>query len=142
MRHLIFITILVSAISVKAQSKEENRVRDLSTRIFQWEIGNHIDSLEDVLAENLRVVNSRGEIETKSQYTAVLRSGSISHDSIDIESSEVTITDNTAVVIGKGVFNMTVSGNKVRRHLSFMEVFTQHDGRWKLFSLHATAILD
>lgn len=95
-----------------------------------------------MLNEKFKVVNSRGEIQNKEQYLTTLRSGNFKHDSIAIEQSTVTLVNNTATVIGKGWFHMTVSGNKLHRHLSYMEVFAKDDKGWKLIALYASVLPD
>jgi hypothetical protein len=124
------------------QSSAETDISKLSQQIFDWEVANKIDLLSGLLSEKFSVVNSRGEIQTKEQYLATLRSGNVQHDSIAIEKSLVTIVEKTATVIGRGWFHMTVSGNQLHRHLSYMEVFTKDDKSWKLIALYASVLPD
>lgn len=122
------------------QSADERKILQLSARIFEWEIHNQFDSLQFFLDDNFKVVTSRGDVQTKKQYITTLQSGTISHDTIRIEHTEVTTTGSTAVLIGKGLFQMTVSGNKVVRHLSYMEVFIKRKNGWMALSLYASVI--
>lgn len=125
-----------------AQSKTETEILQLSNNIFNWEVKNKIDSLEDLLSDKFKVVNSHGDIQTKEQYLATLKSGNVKHDSIIVEQSIVTLVDNTATVIGKGWFHITASGNKLHRHLSYLEVFVKDEKGWKLMALYASALPD
>ncbi len=123
-----------------AQSPTDAEILKLSNDIFTWEVDNKINTLEGLLSEKFKVVTSRGEIQTKEQYLTTLRSGNVKHDSIAIEQSIATIEDKTAIVIGKGWFHMTVSGNKLHRHLSYMEVFVKEKNVWKLVALYASTL--
>ncbi len=123
-----------------AQSPADAEILKLSNDIFTWEVDNKINTLEGLLSEKFKVVTSRGEIQTKEQYLTTLRSGNVKHDSIAIEQSIATIEDKTAIVIGKGWFHMTVSGNKLHRHLSYMEVFVKEKNVWKLVALYASTL--
>lgn len=140
MKAIFLTTIVLIALQGFGQTGAEADVQKVSNQIFSWEVENKIDAIQDLFADNLKVVSSRGDIQSKEQYLKTLRSGSFAHDSITVEQSNVTVTGNTAILIGKGWFHMTVSGNKVHRHLSYMEVFTKQKKRWKLLALYANAL--
>ena len=59
--------------------------------MFRWEVEEKTDSLVGLFDEKLRVVNSRGEIQTKAQYLDILRSGTSKHDSINVENNIATV---------------------------------------------------
>jgi hypothetical protein len=142
MKYIILLAVLLLSVFVYGQSAGEEKCMQLSTRIFEWEVQNKFDSLDAVLDDNLRVVSSRGAVQTKEQYIATLRGGTFRHDSINVEHSEVSIANSTAILIGKGLFHMTLDGNKAKRHLSFMEVFVWRKKEWKLLALYASVIPD
>ena len=123
-----------------SQSKIENEVTQLSKSLFNWEVKNNIDSIDNLLHEKLIVVNSKGETLSKSQYLATFQSGTMTHNSIEIEESKTTISNNTVVVAGKGVFNITAGGNNMIRHLSYLETFIKTKDGWKLLALKASVI--
>ena len=142
MKYIFLLAIAFTASPAFSQSVTEAGSLNLSHQIFNWEIENKIDSLKDFMSEKCSVVTSRGDIQNKEQYIATLRSGNFKHDSITVEQNIVTIVNNTATVIGKGMFHMTVSGNKLHRHLSFMEVFAKEDKGWKLLAIYASSLPD
>ena len=138
---LIILALLLFSKSF-SQSTDEATVLRLSNTMFTWEVNDQTDSLSNLFDESLSIVNSRGDIQNKTQYLATLRSGDFKHDSISVEQNVATVKDNTATVIGKGEFVMTVSGNKVRRHLSYMEVLIREEQHWKLLALYASVLPD
>jgi hypothetical protein len=142
MKYIFIFTIVFTTNGIFAQSKAETDVLHLSSNIFNWEVENKINLLEALLSDKFSVVTSRGEVQTKEQYLATLRSGNFKHDSIVVEQSNATIVDNTATVIGKGWFHMTVSGNKLHRHLRYMEVFAKDEKDWKLIALYASTLAE
>ena len=85
-------------------------------------------------------MNSKGEAQSKLQYLATFKSGTMTHNSIEIEESKTTILNNTAIVSGKGFFNITAGGNNVIRHLSYLETFVKTKDGWKLLALKASVI--
>jgi hypothetical protein len=135
-------TILLVLISIFSfgQTISENEVTNLSKSLFNWEINNNIDSIDNLLHSQLVVVNSKGETQSKLQYLATFKSGTMTHNSIEIEESKTTVVNNTAIVAGKGVFNITASGNNVIRHLSYLETFVKTKDGWKLLALKASVL--
>ena len=140
MKLTISIILLFGLSPTFAQSKIENEVTQLSKSLFNWEVKNNIDSIDNLLHEKLIVVNSKGETLSKSQYLATFQGGTITHNSIEIEESKTTILNNTAVVAGKGIFNITAGGNNMIRHLSYIETFIKTKDGWKLLALKASVI--
>jgi hypothetical protein len=137
----IFTIIFIFVLSpIFAQSKIENEVTNLSKSLFNWEINNNIDSIDNLLHSQLVVVNSKGETQSKIQYLATFKSGTMTHNSIEIEESKTTILNNTAIVAGKGIFNITASGNNMIRHLSYIETFVKTKDGWKLLALKASVL--
>ena len=140
MKLTISIILLFALSPIFAQSKIENEVTQLSKSLFNWEVKNNIDSIDNLLHEKFIVVNSKGETLSKSQYLATFQSGTMTHNSIEIEESKTTILNNTAVVAGKGIFNITAGGNNMIRHLSYIETFIKTKDGWKLLALKASVI--
>ena len=140
MKLTISIILLFALSPIFAQSKIENEVTQLSKSLFNWEVKNNIDSIDNLLHEKLIVVNSKGETLSKSQYLATFQSGTMTHNSIEIEESKTTILNNTAIVAGKGIFNITAGGNNMIRHLSYIETFIKTKDGWKLLALKASVI--
>lgn len=125
-----------------SQTTAEKDMLKLSEKIFTWEVSNQIDSLEKVFDDKFVVVGGDGSSQYKKQYIAVLRSGNFIHNSIDISESVATVVNNTATVVGKGKFTVTVSGNKITLPLSYIEVFTRPSSKkpWTVLAMHATVL--
>jgi hypothetical protein len=142
MKKLLLAFALLFSLRSFAQTNEKNIILDLSDRIFRYEVNLNIDSLSSLFDKSISVVNSQGTALNKDEYLKTLRSVNFKHDSIKVEQASVSIKGNTAILTGKGRFFMTVSGNKLNRHLSYMEVCIKDDKSWKLLALYASAIPD
>jgi hypothetical protein len=140
MKPIFAIIFLFISSTIFAQTKSENEVTILSKSLFKWVFKNNIDSIDNLLHEQLLVVNSKGETLSKLQYLATFKSGAMTHNSIEIEESKTTILDNTAIVAGKGIFNITASVNNMIRHLSYIETFIKTKDGWKLLALKASVL--
>ena len=140
MKSKFTILLVLTSIFSFGQTISENEVSNLSKSLFNWEIHNNIDSIDNLLHSQLVVVNSKGETQSKLQYLATFKSGAMTHNSIEIEESKTTVINKTAIVAGKGVFNITASGNNMIRHLSYIETFIKTKDGWKLLALKASVL--
>lgn len=140
----VFIAVLLfTGFQSFSQTTSEKEVLQLSADIFKWEVENNFTALENIFHEQFVVFSSNGMNQFKKDYLIRLQSGNFIHNSILVEENKATVTENTAVVTGKGKFAVTVSGNKRDLHLDYIEVFTRKDAAspWKVLAMKAT-ILD
>ncbi|SHN36248.1 nuclear transport factor 2 family protein [Mucilaginibacter sp. OK098] len=140
MKIILTALLLLAAGAVSAQSVQETQILALSNTIFRWDITNQVDSLANIFDQKFILVIGTGEIQRKDQYLTILRSGNFVHNNIDVEENIATVENSTATVVGKGKFTVTISGNKVILHLSYIEVFTKIRNSWKLLALHFGAL--
>lgn len=121
----ITIILFTSVFNAFSQTQDETLVKDLSAKIFKWEVAGSIDSLRSVFHDKLQVWSTSGEAVNKTQYLQRLSSPSFVHNKVTVEKSTALIANNTAIVNGEGIFDLTISGNKTMLHLSYTEVFTR-----------------
>jgi hypothetical protein len=142
--YLFISMLLAQSLITQAQITPEHEILTLSDQIFRWEVEENIDEIEKVFHDKFVVVGGDGEIQTKEQYIALLRRRKFIHDSVVVEENKVTVSGNTATVIGKAKFEVTASGEKIVLRLSFIEVFTRSkvNKPWKVLAMHATALQD
>lgn len=139
---ILLLTLLFTVIQSFSQTSSEKEILQLSNDIFKWEVDNKIDSLEKVFHEKFVVVGSDGNSQLKNPYLNRLKSGTFVHDAINVEENSAIVSDNTAIVTGKGMFSVTVSGNKIKLNLSYMEVFTRTDSKnpWQVIAMKANIL--
>lgn len=139
---VLLLTLLFTVIQSFSQTSSEKEILQLSNDIFKWEVDNKIDSLEKVFHEKFVVVGSDGNSQLKNPYLNRLKSGAFVHDAINVEENSAIVSDNTAIVTGKGMFSVTVSGNKIKLNLSYMEVFTRTDSKnpWQVIAMKANIL--
>jgi hypothetical protein len=140
MKNSFLFLLLFFAAKTHAQTAEEAVILDLSKTIFKWEVENRIDDIERVFDDKFVVVGGDGVPSYKKQYMTTLRSGNFVHNAIDIEENVATVVNNTATVIGKAKFTVTIEGKKLTFRLAYIEVFTRKSSRkpWKVLAMHAS----
>jgi hypothetical protein len=135
MKYWIIILCITPAL-VFAQDKEE-KLLNLSKRKFDWMIHKQFDSLRWVLDERVQYVHSNGWIQTKQEILDDIQSGKLVYQAIDIQSAFVRFYDKTAIVNGRGKFQVVMGESSLVIDLSYTEVYTKNKGRWLLSSRHA-----
>jgi hypothetical protein len=136
------LVIIMFSTQLFGQTKDESQVLKVSADMFRWEIQQKFDSLATLFDDQLIVVGSNGLKRSKSVYTDDLKNGKPVHNKIDVQEVSATIHGTTAIVVGKGVFNLTSNGSQNNLHLSYMEVFVNKKKKWKLVALYATRLPD
>lgn len=136
---LTLIFLLITS-TLFAQRTAEKELLQLSKQIFEWEVAGKTDSLANIFDDQFTVVSGSGEMQTRNQYLTVLRGGNFIHNNVDVEENSATVVNSTAIVAGKGKFTVTISGNKITLHLSYIEVFTKYNSGWKILGMHASVL--
>lgn len=140
-KHLsILITaIIFSAGALKAQqSPVEKYLLQLHEKKFRWMTEKKLDSLQTVLDDRLIYVHSNGWIETAKEVIDDLHSGKLAMNKVTVTEASVRIyKNNTGIINGKGVFNVTVNDKPIDINLYYTEVYIKKKNNWVLVSRHA-----
>lgn len=136
MKKYFVITLLFASFWAQAQSSELT-VLDLSKKKFGWMIRMKYDSLQAALDDRLMFIHSNGWVENKQEFIQDIKSGKLRYTNIQVLEATARIYSSTAIVTGKGNFQVTLDGNNLELTLSYTEVYIQKDGKWLLASRHA-----
>ncbi len=150
MKKLLLAFILLSTLQLSAQkNKKDNKgnnkaaeiaVLELHQKKFDWMINKQYDSLQMVLEKQLVYIHSNGWIETKAEVIADLKSGKLNYLKVNVTEAKARIYKNTAIVNGKGIFNVMLEGKPVEINLLYTEVYINKKNKWQLASRHANKI--
>lgn len=138
----ISLFILVSLVfqSTLAQSPAEKQLLDLHSRKFRWMTNKQLDSLSLLLDDRLQYIHSNGWTETRQEVLDDLTSGKLNYTNVTVEEASVRLYDDSAVITGKGVFEVLLDGKPISIHLSYTEVYVRQKKQWRLVSRHACKI--
>jgi hypothetical protein len=140
MKIILSLSLLFLATGVFAQTQTESELLNLSKDIFHWEVEGKFDSLATRFGDQLVIVSSTGNMRTKNEYLADLRSGKPVHKSIEIQQASTIINGTTGIVNGKGIFVVSINNTQATFNLSYMEVFVKDQLGWKLIALHTSRL--
>lgn len=136
----IVIVLLVISISASAQTKVEKEILDLSKKKFQWMTRPQLDSLTAVLDDQMIFVHSNGWTENKKEFIDDIKSGKLKYTQIEVQEASIRMFDKTAVIIGKGKFQVILEGNPLDINLYYTEVYVYKRKKWLLASRHANRL--
>jgi len=135
MKNLLFILLIVMSPSLQSQTKTESRLLKLSSDKFQWQLDKNWDALSDMMDENIILQHGNGNIQSKEEYFKTLRSGFLEYNTIDVTERSIKIYGNTAVIIGKVNFNISINKEKRDFNFGFTEVYSYNKDKWKMILL-------
>jgi hypothetical protein len=138
LKSLLF-SALIIPVGINAQSSADHKIIQCSAEKFTEMIQGNVTSLSNLLHSNLRYVHSNGWVETKEDVLENIRSGKLVYHSIEILETEVRSGDGFAVLIGRGIFSVSLEGKPMELELKFTEVYVydRKVKQWLLYSRHA-----
>jgi hypothetical protein len=104
---------------------------------FRWFAEEKLDSIASLLHPDLNYIHSNGWVETKSEVLDNIQSGKLTYHSVEVLKADVTISGQTAVLLGTGIFSVSLNGKPILIKLLYTEVYTDIDKRPVLIHRHA-----
>jgi hypothetical protein len=136
---LIFSFLLICVAAI-AQTQQEQAILDLSKKKFHWMITMKYDSLEPVLDERMVFIHSNGWSETKTEFIEDIKSGKLRYTAINVLEASARVYPGSAVIIGRGKFNVKLDGKDLEFDLKYTEFYVQKNGKWLLASRHSNRL--
>lgn len=135
---LTFVAFLsVSVSAAFAQSKTEDQIKVLSQKCVQWLLTRNVDSLKNLYDPNSITIHSNGMMRTGTDHLEDLKNGRPLYKSIDVKESSVKEFGDTAVLVGKGLFDITIDKQDMKYDMIYTEVYKKTGGQWKLIARQA-----
>ena len=94
-------------------------------------------SLEALVADQLSYGHSGGVIESKAQFVNVIVSKKTIYKSITLSEPSVTVVGNNAITRHIFSAEFEADGKPGTSRVGVLQVWTKHDGHWKLLALQA-----
>jgi hypothetical protein len=142
MNKVLVLILFALSFSAQAQlpSKEELEVMKLSKDKFRWMIHMQFDSLSQALDDRLMFIHSNGWVENKQQFMDDIRTGKLRYNRIESYDVFVRVYGKSAVLTGKGKFNVQLDGSPLDITLFYTEVYVKENKKWLLASRHSNRL--
>ncbi len=124
-----------------AQSKSEQEIRQMIEKYRTAFLRHDIPTLEKIWADDYIFVNASGEVLTKAQRLANLKSGATTLESIkEEENISVRVYQNSAVATSRVTIKGQYSGQPTSGQYRSTHVWVKGPGGWQLVSNQLTAL--
>ena len=150
MKRILVIAVLLIAASVvtgHTSSKRarkigntEQAIRQLMKEQANAQQKNDTAALERIWADDFTFTNSSGEVQTKAQRLAEIKSGELKFESISIDDVQVRVYGDTAVVTGRGTVKGQRRGQDLTGQSRSTSVYVKKQGRWQVVATQITRI--
>ena len=98
------------------------------------------ETLGKILGPNYIFTGSDGEVVTRADMLANLKSGQSKYDVFTVEDMKVYPYGDAAVVIGKGKVKGTEMGKAIDEESRFTDTWVKMNGKWIAVATHASRI--
>ena len=117
-----------------AGNTNEEEIKNLSKKKWDWMAGKNVDSL-NVLFDEKSVFVHMGGSWGKEREISVIKSGGIWYKKAEIYSVAVNMFGNTAILLNDIDLVAEVGGKEVINPFMVTEVYIKENGKWKMGSL-------
>lgn len=118
---------------------DREMIRDLYRRYWQYMIDKEIDGLRELMSDDYVLMHMTGTKQSRETFLGGLRDGTFNYYSVDHDSIEVTVSSDTATMIGKSRVTAAVyGGRKGNWRLRGDFTLKKENGIWKLASSRAS----
>lgn len=136
---------IVFTLSIFGQAKGDNG--SVEQTLMQMErdwaqagIKKDAAALERILGDEWTGIGFNGDISTKAQAIADLKSGQAAASTITLGEMKVKVYGNTAVVQGSDTEKSTYKGKDSSGKYLWMDVFVNRNGRWQAVASESTKV--
>lgn len=113
----------------------------VDSSFFTALVGADVETLDQVLADDFVLVDimSGGEIDKRS-IIAVIESGQLRFERVDLVESRVRHYPGTAVINGRTEMSGSYDGQSFAASSRYTHVYVEIDGRWRMVAAQGTRI--
>jgi ketosteroid isomerase-like protein len=137
MKKTIFIPILLFAISVAAQGKDEVEVAQAVEYLRKAMVDADRVALERISADKLSYGHSSGLVEGKNEFVEKIASGVSDFVTIDLANQTIYVSGNTAIVRHELHAKTNDGGKPGDAHIRVLLIMQKQAGKWVMLARQA-----
>ena len=144
MKRILIVAVLISAASSvttgQTSGNTEQAIRQLMSELANAQVKGDTATLNRIWADDFAFTNSSGEVQTKAQRLAEIKSGELKFESISIDDVQVRVYGDTAVVMSRGTVKGQRRGQDLTGQSRGTSVYVKKQGRWQQVAQQVTRI--
>lgn len=115
-----------------------DEILELETRRYAAMRAGDVETLRDLLADDLVYTHSFGDRDTKASYLDKVAAGVFRYGEIRRSEERVLIHGDSATVVGRMGADVHVAGTLRRLDNRFLAIWVRQDGRWQFLAYQPT----
>jgi ketosteroid isomerase-like protein len=139
----VSVAVLVFGVAILAQTQTESVEQELIKLENAWAdavVKKDLAFLEGIWADDYAWTASDGNVWSKAQTLASLKSGEDAVLSLRTDDVKVRVYGDAAVATGRSTFNETFKGKDVSGSERFTDTWVRRSGRWQCVAMHCSRI--
>jgi len=140
---VIFVFTVATIAQTPGQPKSGSAEQELIKLEKQWgdaSVKPDLAFIDGILAEDYIFTSPEGEVLTKAQMLAEMKSGEDVVSSVVNLDMKVRVYGNAAVVTGHSTYKETVKGKDISGEYRWTDTWIRKGGRWQCVADHASRI--
>ena len=138
---IAFLPSFILAVTAFAQSAAENDVLQFERDVCKAFQQADIPALEKTLTDDFTLTLSNGEVSTRTDEIAELKSGKVHYEIFENSGMKVRLYgDDASVVIGQTRVKGMSEGKAFDRTVQFTDTLVKRDGRWQVAAGHVSRL--
>jgi ketosteroid isomerase-like protein len=130
--------VLLLTVNAWSAGSSEDEILEIENQRIQAMIAGDLATLERLLADDLSYVHSTGQVESKQEFLARLKSGDLKYRAMPREEVKVRILGCAAIVTGKAKADVESKGLKLSFPMRFTDIYVKRAERWQLIAWQST----
>lgn len=118
--------------------KAEEELLKLEEAFAEAIVKNDLESIGRLIADDWIIIDPNGEIIDRTRFFEVIKSGALTHDTMESEDFRVRVYGDSAVVTAITSAKGKFMGQEFSTHERATDVFVKRDRRWQCVLTHLT----
>lgn len=103
-------------------------------------VQNDADAIGRYMADDWTIIGADGSMSDKATFLGLVKSGALSHDTMESDDVRVRLYGDTAIVMARGVSGGKFEGEAFRELEQSTSVFVRQGGHWRCVLTHLSRL--
>ena len=137
---VLFLVTTQGALAGPCEATDAKEVLQAEQSRLSAQMQNNLDTMAQLLDEQLVYVRNSGVVDSKSSYIDSMRNGNTVYELIEHANDSVRVFGCVAILTGLGKYDVKIGQMPLNLILRYHSIWHKHDGQWKLVSWQATKV--
>jgi ketosteroid isomerase-like protein len=115
-----------------------SQINDLEDRRYAAMVDADLDTLDQLLSDDVIYTHSDASVDSKASYLELLRSGRLRYDTLEHTTEAVVTRPGVTIVLGTMSGSIHMHGGAKTLNSRVAAVWVAEDGRWRLVAFQPT----